>query len=44
LREIETHRDAGKPTDRPQPHHATLGAMALNVREAVSGKLIYRGL
>jgi hypothetical protein len=29
-----------EPTDWPQPRHAALGAEALDVREALSGKLL----
>jgi hypothetical protein len=33
------HRDAGKPTDRPHPSRATSRAIALDMREALSGKV-----
>ena len=40
LRDGKSHRDAGKPTDRPQPRHAASRAIALDVRVALGGELL----
>src|SRR5262245_36721551 len=40
----EPHRDARKVADRPQPDRATSRAVALDVRIAVSGKLLDGGV
>ena len=40
----EAHRDTRKPTERPLPRHAAARAEALDMREALGGKFLERGV
>jgi hypothetical protein len=44
LHDGEAHRDAWKPTNRPQSNDAASRAVALDVRITVSGKLLDGGV